>query len=278
MASKHDTTVPGSTLATNASQDESTKDTNNIASQAAAALKVMVVEGADQKPVHRPMITVRPAGTLAGNPLTLSENPGLFMLQPGDYDVTVRTSDESETAPRQVTITENQTTDFLLDITQGELELSLTAGGNPLIRAPTTQFRYGDQILGSAKGTPVRFHAISGTYQARIQLMGGQFFDLGNFEIKAGATNVCTMDLPCAQLSVTVSGGAYGGSGARLPYIELDQNSRLITALTANPARFQVLSGAYEVFVREADRRLGLQEIKLEPGQNLEIEINLAVP
>jgi hypothetical protein len=243
-----------------------------------AALRVFVVEGPDRTPAARPMITVRPAGTLAGQPVTLSENPGVFTLPSGDYEVTVRTSAESETAPRRASVAPGQTAELVVDLTPGTLELTLTAAGKPLPRAPALQFRCGTRILGSASESPARFQAIAGTYQARLQLMGGQFLDIPDLEIRAGETNARTVEVPCAQLTVTVSGGGYGESDKPLPYVELDRNGRMVTALTANPARFQVLSGAYEVFVREDDKRLGLQRITLEPGQELDLKLDVSGP
>lgn len=242
------------------------------------ALRVTVTHGTQPAPVEAPLITVRRAGALGGQPMTLSENPGTIELEPGNYEVTVRTSAESETAPRMVSVAPNQTTELQINLAEGMLVLNLTAAGKPLARAPLVQFRCGQRILESSSTLPAGFRAIAGVYQARLQLMSGQFHDIPDLEIKAGETNNCTIEVPCAQVTVTVNGGNYAGEGARKPYVEVDRNSRLITALTANPAKFHLLCGSYEVFVREDDRRIGLQRFTLEPGQELDVTIDAARP
>ncbi len=243
------------------------------------ALRVTVTSGTQQEaPEEAPLITVRHAGALGGQPMTLAENPGTIELAPGDYEVTVRTSAESETAPRRIFVAPSQITELQIDLAEGELVLNLTAAGKPLARAPLVQFRCGPRILESSSTLPAGFRAIAGVYQARLQLMSGQFHDIPDLEIKAGETNICTIEAPCAQVTVTVSGSNYAGEGARKPYVEIDRNGRLITALTANPARFHLLGGSYEVFVREDDRRIGLQRITLEPGQDMDVRIDASMP
>lgn len=241
-----------------------------------ATLRVLVVEGPDKTPSMRPMITVRPAGTMAGQPLTLPENPAEFVLPPGDYDVSARTEAENETAPYRATAIPGQTNELIVDITPGALELTITAGGNNARRLLPIQFRRDAHIMGVAGESPARFTAIAGIYQARLQFMGAQFFDIPNLEIKAGETNAYVVEVPCAQLTVLVSGGGYGESGKSLPYVELDRNGKMVTALTANPARFQILSGDYEIFVREDDKRLGYRQLSIGPGQEMEITLDIS--
>ena len=233
-------------------------------------LQVTVTEGS-QGPARQPLITVRSVDDPAQAPVSQMENPSVFALPKGKYRVTAKVGTGIETLPREVVVEENQTTELAIDTGTGTLEIQLAAGGAPL-SGPMIHLRQGSQLIAAESQSPARFQAQEGVYSVRVDFSGVQFHDTSNVLVRAGETRSQTLDVPCAVLTVNVSGGE------RYPYVAVLQNGRMLTALSDNPARFRLLAGAYAVGVQVAGEMKGQTAVNLVAGQDQAVQIDLGAP
>lgn len=237
---------------------------------ASTRLQVSVTEGA-KGPALRPLITVKSVDDPARMPVSLMENPSVFALPAGKYSVVAKVGTGSETMPREVVVEENKQTELAIDTGTGTLEVRLAADGAPL-SGPMIQLMQNSRLVAAESQSPARFQAQEGVYAVRVDFSGVQTYDTTNVLVRAGETRVQAIDVPCAQLTVNVSGGE------RYPYVMVLQNGRMLTALSDNPARFRLLVGSYLVGVQVAGEMKGSTAVVVEPGRDQAIQIHLAAP
>lgn len=237
---------------------------------ASTRLQVLVTEGS-KGPAVRPLITVRSSDNAAQLPVSLMENPSVFALPAGKYSVTAKVGTGIESLPREVVVEENKQTELAIDMGTGTLEVRLAAGGAPL-SGPMIQLQQNGRLIAAESQSPARFQAQEGVYAVRVDFSGVQSYDTTNVLVRAGETRVQPIDVPCALLTVNVSGGE------RYPYVAVLQNGRMLTALSDNPARFRLLAGAYVVGVQVDGELKGEAAVVLEPGRDQAVQIQLATP
>ena len=230
-------------------------------------LQVTVTEGA-QGLARQPLITVRNLEDPAQAPVSQMENPSVFALAPGKYGVVAKVGAGEETRPVEVAVEENKTTELALDAGTGTLEVRLAAGGAPL-SGPMIQLLQDGRLVAAESQSPARFQAQAGRYAVRVDFSGIQSYEATNVWVKAGETVAQAIDVPCASLTVDVTGGE------RYPYVAVLQNGRLLTALADNPARFRLLAGSYAVGVQVAGEMQGLTEVFVAPGRDQVLRIDL---
>jgi hypothetical protein len=239
-----------------------------------AALRVTVVEGS-RAPAVRPVVTARGADPSGGTPVSLNENPAEFRLPPGNYLVSAHVGTSPETPPRRVTVEQGRVAELTISTASGTLQLALTAGGRPFPRGPVIHLRAAGSLVAAVSETPAVFQAAEGDYDVRVNLDGGQTFDIPGLPIRAGEVTTRTAEVPSGRLTASVSGGPYGVPGGRFPMVEVRQGDRAVASLADNPARFYMLAGEYTVGVREGERLLCPQPVTLRAGA--ELNLSLAV-
>lgn len=233
-------------------------------------LQVTVTEG-EQGAARQPLITVRSLDDPAQAPVSQMENPSIFALPAGRYTVVAKVGTGTETQPVEVAVEENKTTELAIATGTGTLEIRLAAGGAPL-SGPMIQLRQESRLVAAESQSPARFQAQAGTYAVRVDFSGIQSYDVTNVLIRAGETAVQTIEVPCALVTVNVSGGE------RYPYVTVLQNGRMLTALSDNPARFRLLAGSYAVGVQVGGEMKGQTDVVVEPGRDQAVQIRLASP
>lgn len=238
-----------------------------------AQLKVTVIEG-EKGPARRPAITVRSVDRPGDNPVSLMENPSLFDLKAGSYDVTAHVGIGAETPPQRVQVQDGRVTELTVNTGTGTLELTLNAGGKPLPRGPNIELRAAGALVSAVSESPAKFQAPAGSYTVRVNLINGQTFDIPDMAIAAGQTTQRTIEVPCAQVTVKVSGGPYAPGSGKYPFVEIQKEGRMVTALADNPARFFLLAGDYTAGIREGGEMLGAKTFTVQGGQDQVVEIN----
>ncbi len=237
-----------------------------FAEEPRTALKVTVLE-ADRRPALSPAIEVRTAGKPWQAPRTSTENPAVFDLSPGEYDVAVRAGTGDEIARKRVAVEADKTAEVTIRAGTGTLELTLTAGGKPLPSVPLVRLLSGTETVASLSESPARFQAREGTYTIRLELPGGQTYDLPDVNIPAGETVRRAADVPCGRLKVNVAGGE------RYPFVEVQQGGKLVAAVSDNPARFVLLSGRYEVSVRRGEGLSEQVSVTIAAGEEKTVDL-----
>ena len=134
------------------------------------------------------------------------------------------------------------------------------------------QLRQEGRIVAAESQSPATFQAQAGLYSVRVDFSGVQSYETTNVLVRAGETRSQVLDVPCALLTVNVTGGE------RYPYVAVLQNGRMLTALSDNPARFRLLAGAYAVGVQVAGEMKGQTDVVLESGRDQAIQIDLSRP
>lgn len=235
-------------------------------------LKVIVVEG-HKGAADSPRVTLRRASG-PPNPVTLVENPAVFSVPPGACTVTVKVGAGEETAPKGVGLQPGKTTQLMINVGTGGLELTLMAGGKPLTRVPLVHLKRANLLIAAVSELPAKFQAPEGAYTVELNFLTGQSFTITNVVIAAGEVRKRTEEVPCATVIVSVSGGGYGAGGKFLN-VEIQKDGKFVAALADNPARFQLLAGEYRVGVREGEKLVGVRDLTLKPGHDEKVEIKL---
>ena len=233
-------------------------------------LRVSVFEGGKGLAAG-PVITVRSVDEPDRATSALMENPALFSLKPGPYTVTAHVGTGEESAPQRIEVKAGATAEVVLGAATGTLEVALTAGGRPWARTCLIHLRRGDQLVASESASPAKFQAPAGTYLVRVAFATGQSFDVPGLAIAAGETTRKTVELPAAQVTVTVAGGAY--AAGRFPYVEILKGDKMIAALSDNPAKFLLLAGDYAAAIQEGGKLIGRKDFTLQAGKDLALEL-----
>lgn len=251
-------------------QDALNKATNSATGR--ALLEVTVIEGSAGKAAS-PMVRVR---NTSGTETALTENPALFRIPAGDYQVTARVGTGTESSPMRVSLSEGETTAVTIRVGTGTLVATVTKGaGLSFKQRPMVQlWRRGEAApvagLSESKAT---FQAQAGEYTVRVGLSSGETKEFPGVVIAPGETTAKTLEVPAGELEVTVTGGKYAPRTNPYPYIEVRQNGRMVTALSDNPARFQLLAGKYTIAVTENGNVIVSKEIDVGAGDDINLPL-----
>lgn len=240
-----------------------------------ARLEATVTEGAGIKAVS-PVVRVRDT---SGTEVALTENPAVFHLPAGTYSVTARVGTGSDSAPLKITLAVGETRSVTIGSGTGTLAVGVTKGaGLPFRQRTMVELRREGEANPVAGTTdqPARFQAEAGTYLVRVGLSGNQTRDFPGLRIVAGETSSTTLEVPAGEIEVNVSGGKYAPRANPFPYVEVRQSGRMVTALSDNPARFQLLAGKYTISVTENGNPVAGREVDVAPGA--EQSVALSVP
>jgi hypothetical protein len=231
-------------------------------------LRVRVSEAGRPRPAA-PYVTVRQLGRPIAQ---LSDNPSVFQLPAGDYEVSARLGPHSESPLAGVRIRPGQTVDQALSIASGVLIVSLTrTQGKPITPMPTVELIQGEDFVASARSLPARFETGAGSYALRVTLNSRQQYVAQGLVIEPARTVQKTVEVPAGQVQILVSGKRY--QGALRPFVEVHQEGRFICSYSGSPVFFQLLAGAYTARVREAGRAIVTKDFQVKAGQDLTIEL-----
>ena len=235
-------------------------------------LEVLVTEGGKTTAVA-PMVRVRDD---KGMDVSLVENPAVFRLPPGTYRVSAHVGAGPESAAVEATLPEGADKSVGIDLGTGTLNIRVTKGeGRQFKQRPMIELRRPDEanpVAGMADHT-ARFQAQAGSYTVRVGLAGVQKKDFPGVAIKAGETASAELEVPGGDVEVTVSGGRYAPGANPLPYVQVLQDGAMLTALTANPARFQLLAGRYTLGLSGDGKTVTTKVIDVRQGDDLAVEL-----
>jgi hypothetical protein len=231
-------------------------------------LRVRVSEAGKPRPAA-PYVTVRQLGRPIAQ---LADNPSVFQLPAGDYEVSARLGPHSESPLAGVRIRPGQTVDQALSIASGVLIVSLTrTQGKPITPMPAVELIQGEDFVASARSLPARFETGAGTYALRVTLNSRQQYVARGLVVEPARTLQRTVEVPAGQVRILVSGNRY--QGALRPFVEVLQAGRFVASYSGSPAHFQLLAGDYTARVREAGRAIVSKEFQVKAGQDPTIEL-----
>jgi hypothetical protein len=246
-------------------------------------LRVIVRQGEWAAPLPRPPV-VRVHG--AHFDISRSANDALFVLPPGDYRVTVRLGTGNVTPPTAVTVPEGGTTELTIGLGSGRLEVLLVNGGQAFPGMPNLELRRDGALVRTASSSYMLFAAAftrpqavfdapPGVYAMRILLPHGrQFVDIPDVRITAAQSDRQVVEAGVAELWVGWSRRGELDHGARpFPTVRVSQGGHLLATIAADPARFVLLPGSYEVVVLEASSEVLRQSLTLAAGETRRIEV-----
>ena len=241
-----------------------------------ARLRVTVMEGQNTLAVNPSVSLQRLAGP--DNAVeTRTENPAVFEVEPGTCAVSAKVGTGEATAPREIALQAGETKEITLRTGTGTAEITLVAGGQPVLPCPNIELRSGGKLVSAASQSPARFQVTEGIYTLRVVVNSSQLFEAGDVAVAAGETAAKTVELPMGALSVRVTGTPYG-PGGKLPYVEVDAGGKMIAALVDSPAKFQLLAGPYDLCVLDNGVKKGTQAVTVEAGKTKEITLNVQAP
>lgn len=231
-------------------------------------LRVRVTEAGRPRPAA-PYVTVRQLGRPIAQ---LADNPSVFQLPAGDYEVSARLGPHSESPLAGVRIQPGQTVDQALSIASGVLIVSLTrTQGKPITPMPAIELIQGEDFVASARSLPARFETGAGSYALRVTLNSRQQYVAQGLVVEPARTVQKTVEVPAGQVRILVAGKRY--QGALRPFVEVHQEGRFIASYSGSPVNFQLLAGAYTARVREAGRAIVSKDFQVKAGQDLMIEL-----
>lgn len=235
-------------------------------------LTVVVTEGKQSK-APRSMVRVRGAD---GFDVSQFENPAVFRLQPGSYQVTAHIGNEPESSPVTVDVEEGQDNQVEVDMGTGTIRIEVTAGeGKPLARRPMIHLvREGESAIAAAmQEHKAEFHVRSGRYTAKVSLSSGQSKEFPGIDIPAAQIVDRKLEVPAGQLKVSVKTEKYTPGQNPYPMVQVQQSGRNVAALSDNPAEFQLLEGTYTVLLLENGQPAGTQTVEIKRGEEKAIEL-----
>jgi hypothetical protein len=237
-------------------------------------LRVTVTEGAKGK-ARVPTVVVRSdkreEASLVGNPV-------LLRLPPGAYSVNATVGDGEASGSISVEISEGGVTDETIDLGAGTLAVTVSpGGGKPFPSKPVIElWRPGQPSpVASRTDTSARLQVQAGTYTIRVSFPNGQMKEFPNIEIRAGETTEKMVEVPSGNVTVTVSGRKYSPGRTPFPLVEVLRDGVFVTALSGNPARFQLLSGTYTLVVRDSPIESDSRTVELRPGDSIPVELKI---
>lgn len=218
-----------------------------------------------------PYVTIRQAGRPVAQ---LSDNPSVFQLPPGDYEVSARLGPHTESPRIGVLIKSGQTVEQTLNLATGVLLVTLTrTQGRPLTPMPIVELVRGADYVAGARSLPARFEAGAGTYSLRVTLSSRQQYIADGLVIEPARTVQRKVEVPAGQAQIFVSGGRYQG-GLR-PFVEIYQDNRFVASYSGSPALFQLLTGSYTARVRESGRAVISRDFQIKAGEDLSFGLNV---
>jgi hypothetical protein len=210
-----------------------------------------------------------------GRPIAqLSDNPSVFQLPAGEYEVSARFGPHSESERAMIKVRAGETVDQALGIASGVLTVALSrTQGKPFTPAPLVELVRGDDFVASAKSLPARFEAGAGTYGLRVTLNSGQQYVAPGLVIRTAQPAQRVVEVPAGQVQIFVTGKRY--RGARRPFVEVYQADRFVVSRSGSPSSIQLLAGSYIVQVRESGRALSRRAFQVKPGEDLRIDLHV---
>jgi hypothetical protein len=208
---------------------------------------------------------------------TRTENPARFEVEPGTYAVSAKVGTGEPTALREIALQAGETKELTLRTGTGTAEITLTAGGQPVLPCPNIELRAGGKLINAASQSPALFQVTEGIYTIRVVVNANQQFEAGDVAVKAGETAAKSVELPMGTLSVRATGGPYG-QGGKMPYVEVDAGGKMVAALVDSPAKFQLLAGQYDLCVLDDGVKKGTQAVTVEAGKTKEVTLNVQAP
>jgi hypothetical protein len=233
-------------------------------------LRVSVTETGKPRPAA-PYVTVRQAGKPAAQ---LSDNPSVFQLPAGDYDVSARLGPHNESPRVAVRVRDGQTADQTVNLATGAIVVSVArTQGKPFIPTPLVELIRGEDFVASAKTLPARFETGAGAYSVRVTLDSRQQYVADGFVVEAARTVQRSVEVPAGQVQIFVTGKRYQG-GLR-PFVEVYQEGRFVASYSGSPARFQLLAGSYAARVRESGRAIISRNFEIKAGADLTLQLDV---
>jgi hypothetical protein len=233
-------------------------------------LRVSVTETGKPRPAA-PYITVRQEGRPVAQ---LFDNPSVFQLPAGDYDVSARLGPHIESPRVAVRVRPGQTLDQALNLAAGTMVVSVARPqGKPLTPMPLIELIRGEDFVASAKSVPARFETGAGTYSVRVTLDSRQQYVAHGLVVEPARTVQRSVTVPAGQVQILVAGRRY--QGAQRPFVEVYQESRFVASYSGSPARFQLLAGSYTARVRESGRATVSKNFEMKAEEDLTIQLNV---
>jgi hypothetical protein len=233
-------------------------------------LRVSVNEAGKPKP-SSPYVAV----SQLGKPIAqLSDNPSVFQLPAGEYEVSARLGPHIESKRVGVKIRAGQIVDQALTISTGVLIVSVNRPlGKPLTPTPLVELIRGENYVATAKSLPARFETGVGTYGLRVTLNSRQQYVARGLTIEPARTVEKLVEVPAGQIQIFVSGRRF--QGAMRPFVEVYQEDRFVASHSGSPADFQLLAGSYVARVREGGRALATKAFVVKAGGDLRVDLNV---
>ncbi len=233
-------------------------------------LRVKVTETGRSRPADL-YVTVKQDGRSVAQ---LSDNPSVFQLPAGEYEVSARLGPHAESERAIVKVRNGGTVDQALRIASGVLVVTLSRARNKLFTpAPMVELLRGDDFVASSKSLPARFEAGVGTYALRVTLNSRQQYVARGLVIEAARSIQRTVEVPAGQVQI-FTGGRRFKDGHR-PFVEIYQTDRFVASQSGSPASFQLLEGSYTVQVREGGRAISKRAFQVKPGDDLRIDLDV---
>lgn len=232
-------------------------------------LRVTVTEGG--KIVHQFVtIKVLAAGKIVQ---TIDRSPGETHVKAGVYDVTASVGDSGESDPVQVTVVEGKVSQISIDVGTGTLVVALTKGLVPLQGRLSLELFKGDALVSASTENPAKFQVRAGLLSLKIRLSSLQTFEVSGLDVRAGERLDKSISVPYAELVLSVRNEKYAPGRGPYPYVQVNKDGRFLSALSDNPAKFQLLEGVYEVGLIENGVMQGNKQVTIKSGEDVSVEL-----
>lgn len=235
-------------------------------------LRVEVTESGRPKPAE-PYVTVSQSGRTVAQ---LSDNPSIFQLPAGEYQVSARLGPYSESARVTVRVAAGQTASQALNIATGTLVVKVTRPqGKPLSPLGAVDLMRNDRVVASTRAAPARFESAAGSYDVRVTLSSRQQFLVHGLAVEPARTVERVVEVPAGLVRVSVTGARYTG-GLR-PFVEVveEKNSRFVASYPDSPADFQLLPGGYVARVRDSRGIAASKGFRVNAGAEMSVTLNV---
>ncbi|MBI4874052.1 MAG: hypothetical protein HY822_05410, partial [Acidobacteria bacterium] len=206
----------------------------------------------------------------------LGDNPSVFELPPGEYQVSARLGPYSESARVNLRVAAGQTTGQTLNIATGVLTVSVARSrGKTLSPVAAVDLMRDDKVVASTRSAPARFEISAGTYDVRITLTSRQQHLARGYTVEAARTVQRAVEVPAAVVQVSVTGKRYSASVR--PFVEVVEarDYRFVASYPNSPATFQLLPGDYVARVRERGRVAASKAFRVAAGDDLSVAVSV---
>lgn len=205
---------------------------------------------------------------------TIDRSPGETRLLPGTYEIIASAGDSGDSDAVGATIREGTTTAISIEIGTGVVSITLTKGKLPLQGRLSAELYRNNKLLAASTENPARFQVRAGSMRLKIGLSSLQTYEVDGLELKAGERLEKTIAVPYADLTLSAQNDKYSPGRNPYPYFQINKNGKYISALSDNPAKFQLLEGDYEVGLVEQGEMHNIQHVSLKAGDNVLVELS----